>query len=69
MWILYSDKRPCEILKYSSPIQGIIWLRNDEQPIHSIKNVFHCEVCIVVSVEYVVADPAHTVNVAVVHLS
>ena len=52
-----------------SPVQWIVRLRDDEQSIHSIKDVSHGNAGIVVTVKYVVADSANAVDIAVVHLS
>ena len=50
------------------PVQWIFRLRHDEQPIHSIEDISHGDLGIVVPVKYVVADAAHTVDVAVKYL-
>lgn len=50
------------------PVQWILRLRDDEQSKHSIEDVSHGDVGIVVPVKYVVADATHTVDVTVVHL-
>ena len=52
-----------------SPVQRIVRLRDDEQSVHSIKDFSHGDASVVVTVKYVVADSAHTVDIAVVHLS
>lgn len=54
---------------YMSPVQWIIRLRDDEQSIHSFQDLPHGDVSVVVPVEYVVADAANAVDIAVVHLS
>lgn len=51
------------------PVQWIIRLGDDEQSIHSFEDLSYGDVGIVVAVKYVVADTAHTVDIAVVHLS
>lgn len=51
------------------PVQWVIWLRDDEQPKHGVQDLSHGDVSVVVAVKYVVADAAHIVDVAVVHLS
>ena len=51
------------------PVQWVVRLRDDEQSVHSFKDLFHGDVGIVVAVKYVVADATHTVDIAVVHLS
>lgn len=51
-----------------SPVQWVIRLRDDEEPIHSIKYVPHGDVGVVAAIKYVVADAANTVDIAVVYL-
>ena len=51
------------------PVQWVVRLRDDEQSVHSFKDLFHGDVGVVVAVKYVVADATHTVDIAVVHLS
>lgn len=58
----------CVSLRGILPVQRIFRLWDDEQSVHSIEDIPHGDLGVVVPVKDVVADAAHAVDVAVVHL-
>ena len=55
-------------IHHVSPVQWIVWFRDDEQSVDGIKDLFHGYMGIVVAIKDVVADSTHTVDVAVINL-